>query len=92
VKTWPRRDGGGTGVMNSQTLYLREAAACQRAAEGAGDPALAKQLWQEQAMWLGLARLSAAIETLVASAPTIGGDPDAAWPAARRARRRPEQL
>ena len=53
--------------MSSQVLYQKEAAACQRAAESTSDPVLAGQLWQEQAMWLSLAGLSAAIDSLTAA-------------------------
>jgi hypothetical protein len=63
--------------MSSQTLYVREAAACQRAAEQTSDPVLARQLWREQTMWLGLARLSAAVEGLTLAMGRIGGPDDA---------------
>lgn len=72
--------------MSSHTLYVREAAACQRAAEQTRDPVLAKQLWRDQTMWLGLARLSAAVEGL---ALAIGpGGPDDALATGGLSRRR----
>jgi hypothetical protein len=66
--------------MSSQFLYQHEAAACQRAAERANDPVLAGQLWQEQAMWLGLAGISAAIENLAASIVGLNASDEALEP------------
>jgi hypothetical protein len=63
--------------MSSHTLYVREAAACQRAAEQTSDPVLARQLWREQTMWLGLARLSTAVESLALAIGRVGGPDDA---------------
>lgn len=70
--------------MSSLVLYQREAAACQRAAERAEDPVLAGQLWQEQALWLGLAGVSAAIENLTASMSRLTASEDALELAASR--------
>ena len=71
---WPPWRHGGEDKMSSHTLYVREAAACQRAAEQTRDPVLARQLWREQTMWLGLARLSAAVEGLALA--IVGGSDD----------------
>jgi len=52
--------------MSSLSVYLKQAIACQRAAESSNDPVLVAQLGEELQMWLGLARQSAAIDGLTA--------------------------
>jgi hypothetical protein len=52
--------------MSSLGLYMKQALACQRAAELSNDPILVAQLCEEHQMWLALARQSAAIDGLTA--------------------------
>jgi len=52
--------------MSSLGLYMKQALACQRAAERSSDPILIAQLCEEHQMWLALARQSAAIDGLTA--------------------------
>jgi len=46
--------------------YMKQARACQRAAELSTDPVLVAQLCEERRMWVALARQSAAIDGLTA--------------------------
>jgi hypothetical protein len=52
--------------MSSLSVYLKQAVACQRAAELSSDPILVSQLGEEHQMWMALARQSAAIDSLTA--------------------------
>jgi hypothetical protein len=56
---------------------MKQALACQHAAELSNDPILIAQLSEEQEMWLALARQSAAIDGLTALIAGLD-DPDAA--------------
>lgn len=53
--------------MSSLSVYLKQALACERAAELSNDPILVAQLGEEHQMWLALARQSAAIDGLTAT-------------------------
>ena len=66
--------------MSSLGLYMKQALACQRAAELSSDPILIAQLGEEHQMWLALARQSAAIDGLTALIAGLDERDDVAAP------------
>ena len=68
--------------MSSLGLYMKQALACQRAAELSSDPILIAQLGEEHQMWLALARQSAAIDGLTALIAGLNDHGEVAAPVA----------